>query len=235
MATSAFHRRPGSSAIQQRPATPFRWTTFDVTHLMPADWDAAIVKLARSVARPWTIVPTSVTSRERDRAARLPTLTVGGSTVREQLPWLATLYDTAFRDLAQSCVAEPVCCAQDHRYGVVLNVKHGTAMRYECHVDSNPLEGLLYVTTHAAGSGGELVVSNRGDVSGYEEVDADCSTIYPVRGHLVFFEGSHRSHYVRPLADKTAVRVVAAMNYYTPSLPETARPPDLNLHLFGED
>jgi 2OG-Fe(II) oxygenase superfamily len=108
-------------------------------------------------------------------------------------------------------------------------------MRYECHVDSNPLEGLLYVTDHPPGTGGELVVSNRGDVPTAEEVDRDATLIYPVAGHLVFFNGSCHSHYVRPLIAEDGVRVVAAMNYYTPSLPESARPPDLNRHLFGED
>ena len=39
--------------------------------------------------------------------------------------------------------------AADDRYGVVLNVQRGTKMRFECHVDSNPLTGLLFCTDHA--------------------------------------------------------------------------------------
>ena len=40
--------------------------------------------------------------------------------------------------------------AGDERYGVVLNVQRGTAERFECHIDSNPLTGLLFCTNHAA-------------------------------------------------------------------------------------
>jgi hypothetical protein len=32
------------------------------------------------------------------------------------------------------------------RYGVVLNVQRGNTMRFECHVDSNPLTVLLFCT-----------------------------------------------------------------------------------------
>ena len=38
--------------------------------------------------------------------------------------------------------------ARDKRYGIVLNVQRGTTMRFECHVDSNPLTGLLFYTDH---------------------------------------------------------------------------------------
>ena len=41
--------------------------------------------------------------------------------------------------------------AHDDRYGVVLNVQRGTEMRFECHVDSNPLTGLLFCTDHPDG------------------------------------------------------------------------------------
>ena len=50
--------------------------------------------------------------------------------------------------------------ALDDRYGVVLNVQRGTAMRFECHVGSNPLTGLLFCTEHLAGAGGELVFAH---------------------------------------------------------------------------
>jgi 2OG-Fe(II) oxygenase superfamily len=227
---------PASETVAESPhPQPFAWTTFDVRSMLPGGWDAEILDVANTAARERVLRPTSVTSREHDPALRLPTLTVGGTDVRALLPWLAALYEGPFCDLAQRCVDLPVTTARDPRYGVVINVKHGTKMRYECHVDSNPLEGLLYVTTHPPGAGGELLVSNRGDVPSCEEVDADCSTIHPVSGHLIFFDASAHSHYVRPLVDDADTRVVVAMNFYTPALPEDARPADLTRHLFGED
>jgi hypothetical protein len=42
-----------------------------------------------------------------------------------------------------------VYAAADERYGTVLNVQRGTAMRFECHVDSNPVTGLLFCTIMA--------------------------------------------------------------------------------------
>lgn len=174
-----------------------------------------------------------MTSREESTDAKLPVLTVPGAVVAEQLPWLHALYHSRFRDLAQHISDEPVSPAEDVRYGINLNVQRGRGMRYEAHVDSNPIEGLLYATSHPPGSGGELVVANAGDVAGVDEIDRDATIIYPVCGHLVFFDARRHSHYVRGLVDEGAVRVVAAMNFYTPSCPESARPADLNTHLFG--
>jgi hypothetical protein len=70
---------------------------------------------------------------------------------------------------------------------------------------------------------------------GVEGIEEDASVVYPIAGNLIFFDARHFAHYVRPLADSAAVRIVAAMNFYTPSSPESHRPPDLNRHLFGRD
>jgi hypothetical protein len=64
-------------------------------------------------------------------------------------------------------------------------------------------------------------------------VEADCSVIRPHAGHIVFFDG-RRPHYARHLETPSEIRVVAAMNFYTDSAPESTRPPELNHHLFGD-
>ena len=79
--------------------------------------------------------------------------------------------------------------ARDDRYGVVLNVQRGTAMRFECHVDSNPMTGLLFCTDHVEGTGGELVFGNDPAAADIEAVERDCSVIRPHAGHLIFFDG----------------------------------------------
>jgi hypothetical protein len=160
---------------------------------------------------------------------------VGGEALNARLPWLRDLYRGSFLEMAQSMSKDTVVPMSDDRFAIVLNVQRETE-RYECHVDSNPIQGLLYCTSHYSGEGGELVVSNRGDVRSVDEVDSDCTTIEPRAGHLVFFDGRRNSHYVRRLANPDHVRVVAAMNYYTPSSPEhVVRPNDLNRHLTGHD
>ena len=146
----------------------------------------------------------------------------------------ASLYEGWFRELGQLVCAEPLSIATDERITINLNLQRGSAMRYECHVDSNPLEGLLYVTDHPPGTGGELVVSHRLTARTVPEVDESAAIVYPRAGHLLFFDARQRAHYVRSLTSEDAVRVVVAMNFYTPSCPESSRPPDLNRHLFGD-
>jgi hypothetical protein len=215
--------------------TPFLWHCYDLRSELPERWHEEGVGVAERFAAEKSLVPTSVTSREDERVSSIPVLTVGGSRVAEQLPWLYSLYRTRFRDLAQRLTSEPLVCASDDRYGVTLNVQRGRGMRYEAHVDSNPIEGLLYFTSHAPGQGGDLRVSNVGDVEGTAEIDADMTCIYPVAGHIVYFDARHHSHYVTGLAEDHDLRVVAAMNFYTPASPESSRPKDLNKHLFGKE
>ncbi len=212
----------------------FSWRTFDVEDLLPRSWREELLELAQQQATHRTLRPRSVTSREGGRDLALPVITVGGRVLRERIPWLGSLYEGWFREFAASCSPEPVRTAVDDRYGINLNVQRGRTMRYECHVDSNPVEGLLYVTDHPRGEGGELVVANRRGATSVEEVDCDCSVLHPVAGRLVFFDAREFAHYVRPLQEDGAVRAVVAMNFYTPSSPESSRPADLNDHLFGE-
>jgi hypothetical protein len=121
-----------------------------------------------------------------------------------------------------------------HRYGIVLNVQRGTTMRFECHVDSNPLTGLLFCTDHQTGAGGELVFAHDPAAADTKAVERACSVIRPQAGHLIFFDGRTHPHYARPLTTESQLRVVAVMNFYTMSCPESTRPPELNRHLFQQ-
>jgi hypothetical protein len=152
--------------------------------------------------------------------------------VRARLPWLYQSYRGAFLDLAAQVCEEPVAAAADDRYGVVLNVQRGTSMRFECHVDSNPLTGLLFCTDHSAG--GELIVAHDPAAADVAAVERDCSVIRPHAGHLLFFDARRHPHYARPLTAESDIRVVAVMNFYTDSSPESARPRELNRHLYGD-
>src|SRR6266404_2791168 len=175
---------PSKTENRDKCQTEFTWKEFKVESFLPKAWDKQIVSFAlkHSVLR--RLTPTSVTSRESSQALKIPVLTVGGKKIKEGLPWLFDLYRGTFRDLGQTCVSEPLSIAQDVRYAINLNVQRGIKMRYECHVDSNPLEGLLFVTTHRAGAGGEFVVCNRSDAIGVEAIRQDCKKIRPKRGKL---------------------------------------------------
>lgn len=212
---------------------PFVWHAVDLRPELPVGWQLAIHELAERHAAPHELLPTSVTSRESVGVTAVPVLTVDGGPIALELPWLQRLYTDRMRVIAEHVFREPVATAVNESYGINLNIQRGASMRYEAHVDSNPIGGLLYTTDHPAGGGGELVVSNRGDVSGIAEIEEDCTRIHPVAGHFVLFDARRHSHYVAPLADPEGLRIVVAMNFYTASAPESARPADLNGHLFG--
>lgn len=208
----------------------FSWTTFNVASLLPSDWQQDIAAVAahpefREFPR------TPILSREADHVTHILRGRVHADTVQQGLPWLYKLYRTEFLGLAaQACLA-PVEPALDDRYGIVLNVQRGKLMRFECHIDSNPLTGLLFCTDHQAG--GELVAAHDQDAVGVEAVERDCSVIRPQAGHLIFFDGKTHPHYARVLLSESDVRIVAVMNFYTESCPESTRPTELNRHLFG--
>ena len=105
-------------------------------------------------------------------------------------------------------------------------------MRFECHIDSNPLTGLLFCTHHE--SGGELIFGHDPQAADVAGIERDCSVIRPHPGHLIFFDGRQHPHYARRLAAATDMRVVAVMNFYTESCPESTRPRELNRHLYGD-
>jgi hypothetical protein len=219
-----------SSRLKDR----FRWLTFDVESLLPTNWREDVLYSAEHRSGLRTLSGKHSTSREGANPTPLTIHGVGGQTVSQQHEWVVEMYKTMFRQLAEEVWRVPVACADDDQYAAVLNVQFNDGTRYECHVDTNPIEGLLFVTDHPRGSGGELVVANGHEANDIHAVDQDCSVIRPEFGKLVFFDGRQHSHYVRPLLT-SEVRVVIAMNFYTPDCPEQTRPRDLNSYLYGED
>ena len=87
-------------------------------------------------------------------------------------------------------------------------------------------------TEHAGG--GELVVAHDEAAADISAVEKDCSVIRPHAGHLIFFDGRRYPHYARSLRSELDLRVVAVMNFYTESAPESDRPRELNRHLYGD-
>jgi 2OG-Fe(II) oxygenase superfamily len=209
----------------------FHWTTFDLNGYLPAGWQQDI--RAAAVHAEFRDFPrTPVLSREAVDVQRIPRGRVHADQVHYRLPWLYEAYRRYFLDLAGAACAEPVRAAEDDRYGVVLNVQLGTTMRFECHIDSNPLTGVLFCTDHA--EGGELVFAHDPAAADIAAVERDCSVIRPHAGHLIFFDARKYPHYARPLAAEDDMRVTAVMNFYTESYPESTRPRELNEHLYGD-
>jgi 2OG-Fe(II) oxygenase superfamily len=209
----------------------FRWTTFDLTDIFPPEWQCDIRTVAADADfRDFPRTP--VLSREASDVSYITRGRVHADQVRERLPWLFHSYRDVFLELAADACPEPVAAASDERYGIVLNVQRGTGMRFECHVDSNPLSGVLFCTDHP--DGGELVIAHDESASDIAAVEKDCSVIRPHAGHLILFDARRNPHYARPLTDENDMRVAAVMNFYTESFPESTRPRVLNQHLYGD-
>jgi hypothetical protein len=211
----------------------FKWTTFDVRSLMPTGWDDKLIQAARRLNQRKAVPASHVTAREASDVSELVMRNVSSSALEAELPWIRELYETVFLQLAQLTSGERVSVGTDDGHTAILNVQTPEDMRYICHVDTNPIQGLLYVTTQPPGTGGELAVGNKTTAASREEIDADCSVIYPQSGHLIFFDGRYNPHYIRPLLGPRDIRVAVAMNYYVPSAPESLRPTDLDDYLFG--
>ena len=211
----------------------FQWTTFDVSGMLPDDWETDIHKAA--IGADFRDFPrTPIISREATAVQHIPRGRVHADQVQQGLPWLHQLYRSSFLELAHRVGVGPVMAAHDERYGIVLNVQQGTAMRFECHVDSNSLTALLFLTDHDRSEGGALVIAHDSAAASMAEIDRWCAVLRPQAGHLVFFDGRRNPHYVRPLTSDAHPRVVAVMNYYTESFPESQRPRELNCHLYGD-
>ena len=114
--------------------------------------------------------------------------------------------------------------AEDVESSININMVAGIGNRYERHVDSNPVTGLLYLSTLAEEDGGALVFDHPSGLS---------DRIYPRQGLFVAFDASDTPHYVAPLKRHLA-RLSVPMNYYR--VGETqARPIDLDSYLYGSD
>jgi hypothetical protein len=210
----------------------FHWTTFDLTSRLAGNWRREVGEVAADADfRQFPRTP--ILSREAVDVRHISRGRVHADEVRRRLPWLYRFYRGEFLELAQLACAEPVRPARDERYGIVLNVQYGTTMRFECHVDSNPLTGLLFCSDHSVGAGGEFVVAHDPDAADLASIERDCSVIRPHAGHLIFFDARRHPHYARPLVSRSDVRIAAVMNFYTESWPESTRPAELNRHLYG--
>jgi Rps23 Pro-64 3,4-dihydroxylase Tpa1-like proline 4-hydroxylase len=213
----------------------FIWHSIDIEkyldHKLGRDWDSVVINYALEHIRLINLTPNNVTSRESKRESIIATAPVNGSSIKTDLPFLDNLYRQDFLNLARTATNLDVVTANGQIYAINLNIQVGNKMHYECHVDSNPIQGMLYVTTHKPEEGGELVVANRFNAKSIGDVDEDCVRIYPKRGLLVFFDARKHAHYVTPLRSANAFRVAVAMNFYTPECPEQSRPADLSKHL----
>lgn len=200
------------------------YQSFDLLaqNLLPDKWDEQIRKLVEEHAKYVFLDGKSSTSREPDGSQGASYYVVLGGTIRHHLPWLYNIYSNELAQLASQVAKTQVTLSPDIDSAININTIKGEGSRYEWHVDTNPLTGLLYVTTHTEEDGGQLT---------FRLPNKDIS-IYPKSGVFLAFDARSIPHAVAPLK-KGGIRISIPMNYYTQEAPfSSVRPTDLDDYIY---
>jgi hypothetical protein len=209
----------------------FSWISTDLSPLISENTIRFAFELAGNVPSV-TLRGNHTTSRE-SQPVELESSIVTETQLRVSIPeFVDNLYRGTILEIVRTLKNHTAYPASSGSHGVVLNYQK-EGWRSECHVDSNPIAALLYLSSHDRDTGGELIVSNKGDVRGIDAVNSDCSVIQPKKGLLVIFDGRHHTHYVNKIVTGHKARLVLAMNYYTDECPFSSRPTGLDEHLEG--
>lgn len=201
----------------------------DLTALLPAGWRTAVAECAARRSTWTTLDGRSTTSREADFGYAGP-FSVGlvpGDVLADELPDLMVMYRTIVLGLANRLGPGRYVTSSNPRSSVNVN-SIPYQSRYEWHVDSNPLTGLLFATDHPRGTGGELVFRPDPRTRPGERWEL---TVRPVAGELLLFDGRRAAHTVLPVGTRTP-RISVPMNFYLAGEPER-RPDDLDGYLYA--
>jgi hypothetical protein len=188
--------------------------------LLPVNWVDQILSVSKSDAFRTFLDGKSDTSREPAGIQPIEVHVVTGTTVKEKLPWLHELYHGKLLELASNFKEKEVFPSNDLESGVNINILRGKGSRYEWHVDANPVTGLLFVTTHKEGEGGELVF----------RLPEKSISVYPKSGKFIVFDAREIDHAVMPLIQADE-RISIPINFYFSNQAQE-RPDDLDEYLY---
>lgn len=189
-------------------------------NLLPTNWDKDLLSLANSNSYLVHLDGKSSTSREPSSSEGADVLVVDGEIIAKKLTWLESLYKNELLELANRGFNNKYTTSNSIQNGININYLKGANARYEWHVDSNPLTGILYATTHNQGDGGELIFDVNGDVQ----------ILYPSKGLFILFDAREIPHTVMPLKVNT-FRISVPMNFYFEN-EEQKRPSDLDSYIY---
>jgi hypothetical protein len=149
---------------------------------------------------------------------------VDGEVIAELLPQVVELYERTIPELALSMSGIGLVPSRFPRSSVTLNLLEGLGARYELHVDSNSITGLLFASTLADLDGGAL----RLHYPGSDPID-----VVPREGMLLLYDARWVPHEVLPL-QRDVQRLSLPMNYFLPTDIEQ-RPAHLDSYIFGTE
>lgn len=198
------------------------YVAFDLIklNLLPENWTSQILEVAEEYSYFVKLDGKSSTSREPEDTKGAEVFVVEGDIIAEKLPWLHKLYQNEFLDFANNNFGGLYDYAENIKSGTNINLLKGKNARYEWHVDSNPLTGVLFVTTHNKGDGGELIF----------KLPSETLTVYPKSGTLILFDARQIPHTVLPL-QKESIRISVPLNFYNRGQAQI-RPEDLDSYIY---
>ena len=191
---------------------------FDFSNDMPTDWKHQIDRVVRSEAIETVLDGDSPTSSE-EPGTRIPVTVVEGRPIKEKLPWLSDLYANQFLEFSEQCFGRELFKCNSDNDAININCIQGDTARYEWHVDTNPVTGILFLQTLDESHGGALVFRNKGEVFRF----------YPKSGWFCCFSAQDVEHAVEPLVGQIE-RISIPMNYYDDP-DNSGRDPSLNDYL----
>lgn len=190
--------------------------------LLPENWVSQILTVADEDSYLVRLDGKSSTSREPEDTEGAEVFVVEGDIIAAKLPWLHKLYQNDFLEFANNHFNGLYDYAENIKSGTNINLLKGKNARYEWHVDSNPLTGVLFVTTHNEGDGGELIF----------RLPTETITVYPKSGTLILFDARKIPHTVLPL-QKDTIRISVPLNFYNQGQLQI-RPDDLDTYIYNK-
>lgn len=143
-----------------------------------------------------------------------------GDHIMRHLPWLFDLYQNDFLHFVRQSFGSQIYCSNEQNSAININKISGIGARYEWHLDTNDITGLLFVDDFFTQDGGELLFKK-----GKNEF-----ALLPKRGLFICFLTAELPHAVLPLRLANKARLSIPMNYYFDKN-NTGRDPQVHQYL----
>lgn len=202
--------------------SPYHSWDLNESRLLPTGWQKQTIELVEEFGSDTILRGDSSTSREQQSGVEIPVRVVTGDLIFNSSRWLYDLYANQLLSFASKSFGRKLYVATDIRSSININALVGKGQRYERHVDSNPVTGLLFATTHSPDDGGVLVFEN-------ESTGERCE-VYSNAGTFICFDARTIPHYVSELLIDIA-RISIPMNFYETPIDQN-RPDDLDSALY---
>jgi hypothetical protein len=200
---------------------PYAEWDLSATNLLPSDWLAQISQTIATHGIRTVLSGASEQSREASSDYEIPVLVVTGDACSSALPWLYSLYENELLLFASKAYGKQLFAANDIRSSININCLRGVGSRYESHVDTNPVTGLLFACDATPETGGSLVFQR----AGFPE-----AVVWPRKGVFIAFDAREIPHFVSALR-VSMDRISVPMNYYDDSIAQH-RPTGLDDRLY---